>query len=148
MKLVTHGGQCCGIKIIHTMGWSPSDDYECPPLKKARSHPAFPGAGYDYNNPGKRFFWDKAPAEHPLRRLDRYLAFCDRERPNGVVEIVLSYNEEDEEENQVPQWEPDLLTRGFKKVNECLNSNSGNYVCIYHRNSGEVPVITFEEESE
>lgn len=138
MKLVCHGGKCCGIKTIHSLG--SRADAVFPPLSKMK-RPFRPDSAYDYHNPGKRFYYDSAPKETAKKRLDRYIAYCDQYRPDGIIEIVLSYRPdalqfEHYYVNQMREWAPLLRRRRFRKVTESRNSNSGNTIVVYHRKSG------------
>jgi len=144
MKIAFHGGKCCGIKTIHGMGDNPSGSL--PPLRKprARSHQARNADQYGKDVSSKTNFFDQpAPAETYLERLDRYLAFLDAERPAGIVEITLADERMPDYcedcgcncwSEQTRLWRQPLEERGFKEVNNCLNSNSGNRVYVFHRN--------------
>jgi hypothetical protein len=148
MYLYCHGGKCCGIRHIHSIGNTPSYIVEALP----KEHDLFTSdiGGGEYRNPGKSFFVDGAPEEKAWRRLDRFLAYCDRRRPHGIVEVVVisaAFPWQDQPcHKQHRNWRPVLLKRGFKEVNTCRNSNSDHRLHIYHRNSGEVPVIKLKKE--
>lgn len=137
MRLLCHGGKCCGMRHIYGLQSSPSRTV-CPVDKTPDFFGPSNGAG-EYQKPGQNFFSDAAPQEPAWRRLDRYLEYCDRRRPRGIVEVVVVsggfYT------SQHDKWRRSLIKRGFKKVNECWNSNSSNTLHVYHRNSGEVPKI-------
>lgn len=138
MKIGFHGGKCCGIKTIHGLGYNPNELIAALPKRKEFDKPA-DQYGRDFRSV-TNFFRDKAPCETCLARLDRYIKYLDEKRPKGIIEIALADfngNREATSWNQIRKWEPILLERGFKLVNECMNSNSGNKVYVYHRNSGE-----------
>lgn len=135
MKISFHGGKCCGIKIIHNMGSNPNEilperDYGDKPVYFDRDK-----YGEDVSS-DLMFFYGKVPKETYLKRLDRFIAFLDKHRPKGVIEITLSDYDvygQPNNFNQVAKWEPLLLERGFVLVTKCLNSNSNNNIYIYHR---------------
>jgi hypothetical protein len=152
MRIHTHGGKCCGIRVIHDLGTDPEDKHEASPKTTSFDHIDIRGAGgaREYHHPGTNFYPLAAPEESYIERLDRYIRYLDDIRPKGVIEIVLVSTAHviwKRQLDQVGSWEPHLLERGFRLVNRCLNSNSSNYINIYHRNSGEVPVLK-ENESE
>lgn len=131
MMLVFHGGLCCGMKTIFNMDKDPhgmEPELEAlPPLKLANDQ-----YGHDVAS-DLSFYRSAAPSETRVERLDRYLDFLDDNRPKGVVEIVLA-NSKIFGTAQVDNWRPILEERGFREVNNCLNSNSGNRIFIFHRN--------------
>lgn len=142
MKLVFHGGECCGIKTIYDFGFgknSPNDLEEAVEERPEVSHDQHA----DTVNSDLEFFTDAAPEETRKKRLDRLIAFCERERPRGIIEINLSdgkaysHWQNYEGYNQVRTWKNLLHKRKFKIVNKCKNSNTGNTVYVFHRNSGE-----------
>lgn len=126
MKLILHGGKCCGIKTIYEMGFQPSEIV--PALRKKKPLP-HEGHGF-INGGGKRFFHEAAPKETKGERLDRYIKFVKDNRPKNIIEIVLAGY-------QKATWEGFLTERGFKIVNEHKNSNSGNRIYVFHLNVGE-----------
>lgn len=87
MKIALHAGNCCGIKTIanicepdQIMRDKEEGDKKC--LSYDRSGRDFPS---DFN-----FFWEKAPEETYLERFDRYIAYLERVRRYGLVEVVLA----------------------------------------------------------
>lgn len=122
MRLILHGGQCCGFKCIYDLGYCPT---ETVPAKRKTKKLQNEGDAY-YSSP-KSFFWESAPEETKGKRLDRLLEFLDEYRPQGICEIILA-------DWQLVAWRPFLLERGFKEVNKCKNSNSGNTIHVFHRN--------------
>jgi len=132
MQLAFHIGKCCGIKTIWGMGLNPlGAEYALSELPGRVQHDRT-GAAVDSH---LRFFHEKAPQESKLNRLDRYLKFVKRERPQHIVEIVLAESVHTFVDQS--EWVPELETRGFKLVNSCKNSNSGSTVHVYHLNVGE-----------
>jgi len=82
-----------------------------------------------------------APKETNLERLDRFIAFCKERRPAHIIEVTLAddpnnnYNAKSEYIGytyQTKMWGKILTDRGFKKVTEGKNSNSGNVVSVWH----------------
>lgn len=136
MKIAFHGGKCCGIKTIHGMGTDPNATQSA--LRKPRRTEKQDNA--DQYGPDIRsstnFYRYSAPKETSLQRLDRYIAFLKEVRPQGIIEIVLAKTSYDFS-SQLTHWNAPLLERGFKEVNRCKNSNSGNTVVVYHLNCGE-----------
>lgn len=128
MMLGFHGGKCCAIKVIHGFYYHPDEmagDLEQRPFNDSDA------CGDDVSS-NDRFFTDAAPEETYRERLDRFLAFNDKHRPCGIVEVVLS---DDSFYQQRKWWEGILLERGFRLINENMNSNSDNVCYVYHRNS-------------
>lgn len=129
MKLTFHIGKCCGIKTIYDLGLYP--DCGLPALKACKLNNTDQyGQAVSSET---RFFHEAAPAETYLERLDRYLEYVDRRRPEGIVEIVLGAYLGT---HQRPRWEEILLARDFKLVSSSGNSNSGATIYVYHRYSG------------
>lgn len=126
MKLVFHGGQCCGIKTIHDLGYFP--DSTLAPLSKVPVD--------DSDQYGKevsslqRFFHREAPAESGVERLKRYIEYCHERRPQGLIEITTA----DDALAGISQhlWNPILTELGFKVVSEFKNSNSDRTVKVWH----------------
>jgi hypothetical protein len=143
MHLGFHGGKCCGIKVIHGMGAYPEgvvySDGTVGMLVSALDEIGANNADAHGSivSSKDRFFHEAAPSETSLARLDRYIEYCDRRRPNGIIEITLA-SARWETPKQTDVWPPFLEERGFKLVNSCQNSNSGNRVFVYHRNT-DVP---------
>lgn len=133
MDLYFHGGMCCGIKTIAGFsGHNNYNEYERT-AQKFRSN----DANGDHVSTEKPFFTDEAPQEKAIERLDRLIAFCKKYRPKGAIEIVLMRTRGNG--FQIDAWEKIILDRGFKQyVPEFENSNSGNFLRIYH-------LITTEE---
>jgi hypothetical protein len=128
-KLVNHGGKCCGIKIIY--GFHSATSSLCEELPAAPGVNESDSYGRDVSS-NERFFTDSAPRETFEERADRYIEFVKRRRPRHVIEVVF-------EEGQLDYhgWRPWLRKHRFRKVTKFLNSNSGNYVTIYHKAIGQ-----------
>jgi hypothetical protein len=144
MQLSTHGGKCCGIKVIHQLPARPEGYVNAVDADALIPSHTVDGYGlWDYRNPGKRFYPLSAPMETGGERLKRYLAYLDEVRPQGIAEITLTT---DYYWATPTGWEPVLTPLGFKAVNSCKNSNSNKVVTVYHRNSGEVPSLAEKPE--
>jgi hypothetical protein len=127
MRLVTHGGKCCGIKIIHSLLEYPTlrvDEVEDRDFPEGWSYAGGSGA-WEYGHPGEDFFFEEAPKETYLERMERYIAYCKTHRPKGMIEVTTAGGQ-----NEI--WKGHLEGFGFKLVNEFKNSNSGNTVFVYH----------------
>jgi len=123
LKVVGHGGSCCGMYHIHQMGLDPNqNDVE---LVNGRMKPLTTG-GYYHG-----LFNRTVPAEPLKDRLKRLVEFIDDIRPNGILEVVLAVGPFRDQS----KWNGPLLDLGFKVVNECHNSNSLNRIRVYHRST-------------
>lgn len=125
MKIAFHGGKCCGVKIIH--GFI-DNDY---PLMKHMENELEETVmkcpdEYGHNVSSEtNCYYQGAPEETSLDRLDRYLAFLEEWRPQGIIEIILISSQS--------QWFPVIQERGFKEVSNCMNGNSGNRIYVFHK---------------
>jgi hypothetical protein len=130
MRLVFHGGKCCGIKTIY--GFESPDSLLSAVEEKSQNNIDAAGGHVSSNID---FFTDAAPQETEKERLDRLIAFCIKRRPAGIIEVTLAESHH-LYWSQIPKWGPLLRKRGFKCVNKCRNSNSGNTVHVFHKNCG------------
>jgi hypothetical protein len=139
MKITFHGGNCCAVKHIKDMGSDPSEVLDAldNPKPKFGSEPDRMGSSVSSD---KNFFYGTAPKEKAWQRLDRYLEYLDKVRPNGVIEIILcdysaylQYDCGPSPYDQTKKWPRLLKKRGFVLVTDCFNSNSKNRVFIFHR---------------
>jgi hypothetical protein len=106
--------------------------------------------------------------ENSGQLMTRIIRYCEANRPHGIIEVVTA-NEWDEsggyseemwgleyecgdpeaphltsencDDGQTMEWRDFLLSLGFCEVNVCRNSNTGNHVTVWHRNSGQVPKL-------
>lgn len=122
MRLILHGGMCCGMKQIYGMGYSVLEMLPAKRLTKKLAN-----EGHQYMSSKKDFHYPSAPKETAGARLDRYLAFLDAHRPKGICEIILA-------DHQLYVWRDFIKERGFVEVNKCKNSNSLNTIHVFHRN--------------
>lgn len=147
MKIAFHAGHCCGIKTI--WGFNDSSPSSLLPAKRKTKHNDPDQCGADTSS-STNFYQPAAPAETYLERLDRYLKYLDATRPQGIVEVALADDDCDGDSvtcwntrhygvchchdgDQTAVWRAILEERGFKEVSNCLNSNSGNRVYVFHR---------------
>lgn len=152
MRIVHHGGMCCGIKTIHGLGTSPDGEYEghvceaingfehkqvdqydqvVPLSEEFTEDPVeYIDADVTYSvvNSWTNIFSGKAPEESPRARLKRYIDWIAKKRPSHLVEICLQVSGVCNQK----AWIPVLEEYGFKMVTEFYNSNSGNRVGIFH----------------
>ncbi len=152
MRIVHHGGMCCGIKTIHCLGTDPdgfqgfNGDVEGkepeitgfnPVQEDQFSEPVnlhddddYVGADVSYEvvNSWTNIFDGKAPEEYPRERLKRYLEWIAKKRPSHMVEICLQMSGFGKQ----LVWIPILEEHGFKKMTEFYNSNSGHMVGVFH----------------
>lgn len=123
MKLGLHGGLCCGVKTLHNFFF-----YPFATLSSLKGLPEVNTDRYgkDFNTKDA-FFTDEAPSETYEDRLARYIAFCKRVRPQGMLEAILMVGD------QTAAWEEILLNHGFKVyVPDWKNSNSDNTLRLYN----------------
>lgn len=124
MYLVFHGGKCCGIKTIYGLGDNPHE--------MTHSLEPHPKRNHDKNGDEVKsdltFFHEGAPKETGVQRLDRYIDFIRRVRPQNIIEICLAVG------SWVKQgaWFSVLLERGFKEATVHKNSNTGNMIHVFH----------------
>ena len=124
MKLVNHGGCCCGIKTIYGFPWAPSEMIlEAGKLTRFGYSPATEDA-----YPGKNFWSGGAPREKALERLARLIAYVEKQRPSHIIEIVLSGY-------QMSNWKEEVEKQGFICANPggTGNSNTGYRIYVFHR---------------
>ena len=122
MRLILHGGKCCGMKCIYGLGYHPSEIVE-----RKRKTKKLPSESAQYLSSPRSFFYEAAPEETKGERLDRLLEFLDEKRPLGICEIILA-------NWQLVGWRDFIKARGFVEVNKCINSNSLNRIHVFHRN--------------
>jgi hypothetical protein len=139
MRITYHGGSCCGIKQISSLWNSP--DWKLAAIKHKEGHiPSVSRAdawGHEVKSTDN-FYPFERPAETGGERFDAYMDFLRKHRPQGLVEvtIIAKYREALEDSSYVSKaqedWIPFLKKRGFKRVARFANSNSGNFVEVYH----------------
>lgn len=129
MKMTFHGGNCCGIKHISGMGEGP--DKLC--FGKNETEPRTEYIEGEEVSSEWDVFSESRPVESGEDRLKAMLNYLSQWRSKGIVEITLVLMESDSNFSQ-RAWVPVLEKLGFREVNSCFNSNSGNIVHVYHLN--------------
>lgn len=119
-----HGGHCCGMTHIWNFPASPETMLDKREEESPKSLDTYLTNNPEMANVINEYF----PAQTALERLDEILCRIDEDRPQGIVEAVLIAS-------QVNYWNSVLTERGFKCVNDNMNSNSGNRLYVYHRNT-------------
>lgn len=129
MKVLLHGGFCCGIK--HIAGVS-LPEYSAEPrteLKgEATSYKRHTlNAVNDMHRElyGEDFFCEAAPMEKHPERLKRMVDFVKNARSHGLIEVVI------QKVNQ-KKWVPFLEELGFKMVSEFKNGNTSCLLQVWH----------------
>jgi hypothetical protein len=117
LTLRVHGGHCCGVAHLHGF---PSSLNNIQQALSTSPNTFKPMSGHTncYNT--------SAPPEEAQDRVDRWLALRDRGTTYNITEAYLSTG-------QIGIWGPFLVSRGFEKVAQCYNSNSGNQIACYLR---------------
>jgi hypothetical protein len=70
MRMIFHGGRCCGFKHIYGLGTRP--DYNVDARAKQTSAADYDGCEMSVN---RDFYIEACPRETYLKRLDRYVDF-------------------------------------------------------------------------
>ena len=126
LKLVNHGGKCCGIKTIYGFNFNPEPrSYDkCSSLNKIKINNK---DSYGYMVAcNERFFTDSAPEEGYRERLQRYIDFVKKRRPKQLIEVIL-------QDSYQKDWQKELVKNfGFVKVTNFKNSNSGLWLSVFH----------------
>lgn len=136
MKVLYHGGLCCGIKIIYGFQGNPAYN-ECktyepewvkdPSLKDSKMNKDKRGVNVSSEeSPCPLAF----PRQTGLERLKALIKWVKEWRPKGIIEITLT-------DAYQSYWYPELKKLRFKEVNKFVNSNSGNTVRIFHLKYGQ-----------
>lgn len=137
--IACHGGECCGIKTIHGFQSGPSGPTAIESAIKAKDDPSSvsnnPDAYGRVASSSFNFFSEEAPEESRLDRFKRYVAFLEKKRPAGIIEVALRDVPQPglAWRDQVRHWAEHLKKAGFRKVCRFKNSNSGYFVQIYHK---------------
>lgn len=131
MHLGYHGGACCGVKIIHSLGNNPEAVLH--PIAKKEEWEG--DLNYVPRHQGQastttRFYYPERPAEKAKDRLDAYLKYTKKFIPNGLIEVIVIKHSLDYMDQS--KWMPILRRRGFRNVTKFYNSNSGNTVYVFH----------------
>lgn len=145
MKLMHHGGKCCGIKTLFNMGYIPEGLHYAIPAVTTLG--ATDGS---LSSIGTPWYREARPEETGLERIKAYIKFYEKNRKTGILECVLQTPKKPNDYgNGQAAWIPVLLKLGFKEVNTWPNSNSTNILHVFNLNIGEkVKKIKKVKESE
>lgn len=122
LKLVNHGGKCCGKKTIYGFNLSPYHPWYCSAIGETSMNNADKYGNVVSCN--DRFFHWSAPQESYLERLKRYIRYVEHYRPKHLIEVTIN-------KHQIA-WKPVLEELGFKQVNEWVNSNTNCTIYELH----------------
>lgn len=120
-----HGGDCCGIVHICCLGHSPETTLS---VREGKFFPKDTASRHYVCGDKER------PKETAEARFSSALKTIQDIEPGKLVEVVLitesgeGYDDEDDQS----AWEPVLIEKGFKKVNEFVNGNTDNTLSVYH----------------
>lgn len=160
-KLAYHMGHCCAIKTIYNLGSSPyAETWPEPKREVPLDDISCDRNGYTMDEFGEyttldNMYYGGHQSQERIKSFDEILHYLADFRPFGLVEvaIVVDINRvstimdsqnldlENHTDNgdtdgwssfEQSEWVPELEKRGFKKVSEVPNSNSGNIVQVYH----------------
>ena len=126
-KLVHHGGKCCGIKTLYNLGADPTSVASSLDLVPWDNSDA---TGEDVHC-NQRFFTGEAPQETYLERVQRYIAYCKKRRPAGLIETCIVVNCDIGWLTQ-DTWVKPLEKLGFIQALEWRNSNTGRLIRMYY----------------
>lgn len=129
MRISLHGGDCCGIKHIHGLGYYPDTPLAARKARKMTSFGQHWNGGHNdmihSNSRGKcDFFNEAAPKESRRERFKRFVEFIKSKRPHGIIETTLNAHG--------TQWKPIFAELGFKAVSSAKNSNTSSIITVYH----------------
>lgn len=129
MKVLLHGGFCCGIKHIEGLSMP---EYAASARAELTGEATSNGrhclnAVNDMHREmyGEDFFNAAAPGESNPERLKRMVEFVKSQRTHGLMEAVI------QKTNQ-KKWVPHLEALGFTMVTEFRNSNTSNILQVWH----------------
>jgi hypothetical protein len=126
MELKYHGGLCCGVKTLKGFYYYPETVLPAIEATKPTQDDIY---GRNFHTE-KNFFYRAAPEETALERLKRYISFMEAVRPQNLLEAFLI-------DSQLIKWEEDLRKLGFKKIVTFKNSNTGQWITLYHYYVGD-----------
>lgn len=137
MRLISHGGWCCGISTIYGFDYAP-DHCMAPKRQNPNAKPAA--------NHGQVTILSDQIAFPKQTAAERVKAYCDYVasfRPKGLIEAVLTNGKFNysrthyDPQPQIDVWGPVLEALGFVPVTSFVNSNSGYTVTVYHLAYGQ-----------
>lgn len=138
LKITMHSGNCCAIKTISGFGYTTPQSFVWKKEKTQEYNTDRHGGSVNSN---QNFYHPERPKETMGERFIAYMDFLREVRPNGLVEVcIVPYQCEvlDEVGMKVKvepfqnKWVPFLEEQGFTRVARVPNSNSGNYVEVWH----------------
>lgn len=129
MRILNHGGRCCGIKHIIDFPYFPTDTVSALPARTV-----YHGPSVEMKNPSKDFHPGGLLSDKAEERLRKLLEYLDHQKDAHLAEIVLPRYTSD-------HWTAVLLKFGFKKVIEFENSNTDTVLHVWHRVTyyGKIP---------
>lgn len=125
MRMVTHGGYCCGIRTIWGMGISPTAK-QSPIPKQADPVKGWLVPMESLGSNKHCFPYEEFPEETGAERLAKLIEMHHETQPAGIIEVTTAADQTD-------YWREELEKHGFKESCSCLNSNSSNIVTVWHR---------------
>ena len=140
MRLLHHGGECCGIKTICDLGSNPDFKSSYPIISEYDAETArhFNLDEDDYINADKNgetvcsgvpIFTEGSTKGQTYREaLETLVEWVKKNRPSHMIEVVITVKGNYDQS----KWVPVLEEIGFKQSCEWLNSNSGNVCAHYH----------------
>lgn len=138
LKITMHSGNCCAIKTISGFGYTTPESVV---WKKKKTEPYSTDRHGGAVSSNMNFYHPERPKETMGERFIAYMDFLRVERPQGLVEVCIvpySYEVLEEQGMKVKvtpfqdKWVPFLEQQGFTRVARVANSNSGNYVEVWH----------------
>jgi len=127
MRLVQHGGQCCGYYHIFGMGTAPD---------RMADIIDFMGNEQSARDRTARDRTNVDVLDELLSRFDRYYAEIgdNREGSERILEVILT-------EPQTRTWNASLVERGFFPAVRWRNANTGNLLTQYLRHTGDIRLV-------
>jgi hypothetical protein len=131
MRILLHGGNCCGIKHICSLGFYPHTPLAARKPIKRTSINQTPSSGTNdmrssvsnrYRN--EDFFCEKAPEETSEKRFERFVNYIKTNRSHGIIEVVINGAQH--------KWVPIFEQFDFKKVSSGKNSNTSTTITVFH----------------
>lgn len=135
MRIVNHGGRCCGIKHIINFPMYPNAEaapdsgyYAYCICQAEPKHVVFHGASGEMKNPAENFWPGEAPQEDGEVRLKKLLRYVDSKKKEGhLIEVVLKHV-------VYLNWKEVLEKNHFVVVTEFNNCNTfGTKLVVLHR---------------
>lgn len=139
MFVLSHGGYCCGVKHIYGLFSHP--DVKMEAIKDADAW----RIQLVIDSRERLAFVDPVPKQTARERFNHLVNKMRLYKKQGLMEVTLTsgifdmgLNGDYNPQPQVDVWGPVVEAAGFVKVLTFKNSNSGNYVTVYHLNHDTV----------